>query len=65
MKTPKTWRLSARTIEALAELRDLYPSWTETELVEAAIEQYAFQKRYEQEENAYHDRMVLEAADGV
>lgn len=37
MKTPKTYRLSDTAVRGLDQLRDWYPSSTETELVEEAI----------------------------
>ena len=40
MKTPKSYRLSPRTIQALEQLKDQKPGWTETELIEAAIDNY-------------------------
>lgn len=38
MKTPKTWRLSPRAIRALEQLKEILPGWTETDIVEAAVE---------------------------
>ena len=40
MKTPKSYRFSPRTIQALEQLKDQKPGWTETELIEAAIDNY-------------------------
>ena len=37
-KARKTYRLSPRTIAALKDLQAIYPDWTETALVEAAIQ---------------------------
>lgn len=37
-KARKTYRLSPRTIAALKDLQATYPDWTETALVEAAIQ---------------------------
>lgn len=37
MKTPKTYRLSDTAVRGLDQLRDWYPSSTETDLVEEAI----------------------------
>ena len=38
MKTCKNYRFSPRTIEAIKKLKEMYPTWTETEIVEAAIQ---------------------------
>lgn len=38
MKTRKSYRLSPRSVEALEKLKVSYPTWTETDLIEAAIE---------------------------
>lgn len=38
VKTPKTWRLSPRAIRALEQLKEILPGWTETDIVEAAVE---------------------------
>lgn len=40
MKTPKTYRLSPRTIRSLEQLQDMLPDWSETDIVEAAIDTY-------------------------
>ena len=39
MKTPKTYRLSERTLEALEKLKKLWPERKETEIVEQAIQE--------------------------
>lgn len=39
MKTPKTYRLSERTLEALEELKAKWPERKETEIVEQAIQE--------------------------
>lgn len=38
MKTRKSYRISPRSIEALEKLKSAYPTWSETDLIEAAIE---------------------------
>ena len=40
-KTVKSYRLSERTIEALKQLKKALPKWTETEIVETAIQKMA------------------------
>lgn len=40
MKTAKSYRLSPATIRKLDTLKKLLPDWTETEIVEAAIDLY-------------------------
>ena len=39
MKTPKTYRLSERTLESLEKLKELLPDRKETEIVELAIQE--------------------------
>lgn len=39
MKKPKTYRISERTQEAIERLKGLYPSRTETEIIEQAIQE--------------------------
>lgn len=48
-KTVKNYRLSERTIEALNQLKKAFPTWTETEIVETAI-QMAAQKQEQKTE---------------
>lgn len=38
MKTPKSYRLSPRTIKAIDQLHTILPGWNETDIIEAAIE---------------------------
>lgn len=38
MKKSKNYRLSPRTVQYLEELKKLYPDWTETDIIEAAIQ---------------------------
>lgn len=40
MKTVKNYRLSPTTIRKLQTLKTMLPEWTETEIVEAAIDLY-------------------------
>lgn len=40
MKTAKNYRLSPTTIRKLQTLKTMLPEWTETEIVEAAIDLY-------------------------
>lgn len=40
-KTAKNYRLSERTLEALNQIKKSRPKWTETEIVEAAIQKMA------------------------
>lgn len=40
MKTPKTYRLSDLTLDDLSLLCDMWPTCTETELVERAIHEF-------------------------
>ena len=40
MKTVKNYRLAPTTIKKLQALKTMLPEWTETEIVEAAIDLY-------------------------
>lgn len=40
MKKPKTYRLSQLTLIKLERLKEMLPDWTETEIIEAAIDLY-------------------------
>lgn len=40
MKTAKNYRLAPATIKKLQALKTMLPEWTETEIVEAAIDLY-------------------------
>lgn len=40
MKTVKNYRLSPTTIKKIQALKTMLPEWTETEIVEAAIDLY-------------------------
>lgn len=40
MKTAKNYRLAPTTIKKLQALKTMLPKWTETEIVEAAIDLY-------------------------
>ena len=40
MKTAKNYRLAPTTIKKLQALKTMLPEWTETEIVEAAIDLY-------------------------
>lgn len=40
MKTVKNYRLSPTTIKKIQALKKMLPEWTETEIVEAAIDLY-------------------------
>lgn len=40
MKIVKSYRLSPRTIQLLNELKKILLDWTETDIVEAAIDEY-------------------------
>ena len=40
MKTVKNYRLSPTTIKKIQALKTMLPEWTETEIVEAAIDIY-------------------------
>lgn len=44
-KVRKAYRLSPRTIAALKDLQAMHPDWTETALVEAAIQTMQSQLR--------------------
>lgn len=58
MKTPKTYRLSPRTIKALNELKKIYPDWTETDIIEGAIEAWAETERSIKNENLHADERI-------
>ena len=42
MKTPKTYRLSDLTLDDLSRLCEMWPTCSETELVERAIHEFRF-----------------------
>ena len=50
MKTPKTYRLSERTLEALEKLKELWPERKETEIVECALPGFVDSKNEEKTE---------------
>ncbi len=50
MKTPKTYRLSERTLEALEKLKELWPERKETEIVEQAIQELLWREEKRQKE---------------
>lgn len=39
MRTRKSYRFSPRAVQALDGLKRFYPEWTETAIIEAALEQ--------------------------
>lgn len=41
MKNRKNYRFSNRTMDAIQKLKEQYPAWTETELIETAIQNAA------------------------
>lgn len=45
MKIRKSYRLSPRTMSALDDLKKMYPEWSETDLIEAAVETFAAEEK--------------------
>lgn len=43
-KIRKSYRFSARATQALDRLKTLYPDWTETSIIEAALENFYIQE---------------------